>query len=145
MGRNRRKYFITIADGDLDDHLFLKKAIREIGLQYEVSSVFNGLQLINFLLKREAYIKSLENPDLVFLDLKMPVVDGFEALIEIRKHIHLVAIPIFIHSTSQDEGSKAKAISLGASAYFVKPISQKDLRELLNSVCSGIASSSEGT
>ena len=66
-----RKVHITIADDDLDDHHLVKEAIAELGLPCEINSVYNGLQLLDFLKNEQAYTKA-EKPDVILLDLNMP-------------------------------------------------------------------------
>jgi len=65
-------------------------------------------------------------PDLILLDLNLPVMDGFSFLGEIRNHDHLKEIPVFILSSSSTFADMTRAHSLGVKGYFVKPL---DLNE----------------
>jgi CheY-like chemotaxis protein len=129
-----KKICITVADDDLDDQYLLKEALKATGVSYEVNSVYNGLQLMDFLLKREAYSKTVESPDFIFLDLNMPLMDGFAVLREIRNHPNLKRIPIYLISTSKNDYDALRAIELGARAYHVKPTKFTELTEILHSI-----------
>jgi len=61
-------------------------------------------------------------PDLILLDLNLPVMDGFSFLGEIRNHNHLKEIPVFILSASSTLADMTRAHSLGVKGYFVKPL-----------------------
>ena len=65
-------------------------------------------------------------PDLILLDLNLPVMDGFSFLGEMKNHDHLKEIPVFILSSSSTFADMTLAHSLGVKGYFVKPL---DLNE----------------
>jgi len=70
-------------------------------------------------------------PDVIFLDLNMPVMSGLELLTEIKKQEVLQQIPIIIFSTSQLEDIKREAKQLGAHDYISKPNNFNDLKQIL--------------
>lgn len=82
--------------------------------EYRVLTASNG---------KEAWekIKS-EEPDLVLLDLMMPVMDGFEVLAKVKDDPMLRNIPIIIVSAEQDSKSVVKGIKQGAEDYLTKPV-----------------------
>jgi CheY-like chemotaxis protein len=61
-------------------------------------------------------------PDLILLDLRLPKLDGFQLLQEIKKSPELSSIPAVILTTSQAESDVARAYSHGANSYLVKPV-----------------------
>ena len=61
-------------------------------------------------------------PDLILLDLNLPVMDGFAFLAEIEKDRRLKDIPVFVLSASSAQLDIEKARNLGARGYFVKPL-----------------------
>lgn len=74
--------------------------------------------------------------NLVFLDWNMPVMTGFEALVEIKKNPATKDIPVVMATTEAGKADILRAIQSGASAYIVKPF-QKDtlvtkIKEILN-------------
>jgi CheY-like chemotaxis protein len=81
---------------------------------YQLISAFNG---------REALDKiQREQPDLVLLDLAMPILDGFAVLAHIKADNVLRDIPVIIISSASDSKSIVKGIRQGAEDYLIKPV-----------------------
>jgi CheY-like chemotaxis protein len=74
-------------------------------------------------------------PDLILLDLNMPMMDGFEALSIIKSNSNLQHIPVYILTTSKAEKDKANALKLGASGFYSKGASLKDIQRIAKVVC----------
>lgn len=68
-------------------------------------------------------------PDIVFLDITMPVVDGFEALLEIKK-INPEALVVMV-SADRQKSTREKVLTMGASAIIAKPINEEEFRATL--------------
>jgi two-component system, chemotaxis family, chemotaxis protein CheY len=64
---------------------------------------------------------SLQPADLVFLDLNMPDIGGFEVLEFVRGHERLREVPIIVVTTRGDEASRERALAAGASRFMTKP------------------------
>ena len=99
------------------------------GSNYEIVSASNG---------REALDKiHSQRPDLVLLDLMMPVLDGFAVLAQLKADPDLREIPVIIISAANDSRSIVKGIKQGAEDYLTKPIDEnlliKKLKEYLGS------------
>jgi DNA-binding response OmpR family regulator len=77
------------------------------------------------------------NPDLITLDLMMPVVSGYELCERLRQDPRFAKTPIMIVSAKDDSGSKERAMQLGANAYITKPFNVdallQKIKELVNS------------
>ena len=109
---------ILIADDTEANRYFLEKILRVA--EYEVISVTNGVELT------EQFRKA--TPDLVITDVKMPNLDGFEAVKEIRKIKAAQHIPIiFVSATYRDLASQIKGFELGANEYLNQPINEDEL------------------
>jgi CheY-like chemotaxis protein len=132
----KKKFQIIVADDDLDDQEMIKLAFLNTNAAFEVIPVYNGLQLMDYLLHRESYKHITDYPDLIILDLNMPVMDGFEVLQEVHVQKDLKDVPIYILSTSWQDRDKQKAISLGARGFYTKPVSLKELKRIFEEVCS---------
>lgn len=67
-------------------------------------------------------------PDLLLLDLLMPVVSGYDILTRVRGHDKFKHLPVIILTASSDTGSKLKALDLGATDFLAKPLDPSELR-----------------
>src|SRR5688572_30724519 len=119
-----KAYFnFVIADDDVDDQDLLLQAFAESAIKYESTSVFNGRQLMDYLLHCEEYIDAKHpDPDIIFLDINMPEKNGFEVLKELKANSSLRKIPVYIFSTSCSPSDQKIMIGLGAEKCYVKPI-----------------------
>jgi CheY-like chemotaxis protein len=124
-----------VADDDLDDQELMRKGLSDCKVKVEVNSVYNGLQLMDYLLKREAYKKIQETPDLILLDLNMPLMDGFEVLKQIKSNKTLKNIPLYVITTSRSKDDRAKVLDLGANGFYSKGSSSKDIRKFMQEIC----------
>jgi CheY-like chemotaxis protein len=131
----REKFVIVLADDDLDDQELMKRGLKDCKIKVEINAVYNGLQLMDYLLKREAYKNITESPDLILLDLNMPLMDGFEVLNEIRKTPGLKKIPVYVITTSRSKEDREEAMKLGASGFYSKGSSSKDIRRIMQEIC----------
>ena len=122
--------YIYLADDDEDDRTFFSEAIGELDPSVILKQASDGMQLMEI-------IHNLSDPlpDIIFLDINMPGINGFECLQEIRKlegAIHEVRIIIL--STSNDPENIDKALRLGATFYAVKPNRFDQLKSFLSDV-----------
>lgn len=132
----KKKFQIIVADDDLDDQEMIKLAFNNTDADFDVIPVYNGLQLMDFLLQRASYKNVIEHPDLIILDLNMPVMDGFEVLEKLHDHKEIKNLPVYILSTSWQDRDKEKAVRLGARGFYTKPVSVRDLKRIFEEVCS---------
>lgn len=106
--------------------------LKKMDLVNKIILFSNGLKAINFL-KEE--IGNIENiPDVLFLDINMPVMDGWEFLEEYLRIKPMIpkTVAIYMVSSSVDEKDVLKAKSISAlSGYLVKPISSQNIREVI--------------
>jgi CheY-like chemotaxis protein len=132
---NEKKFIIAVADDDLDDHQLIKQGLKDCKAEVVVEPVYDGIRLMDYLLKRHTYRDSYDTPDLILLDLNMPLMDGFDVLREIRKYGHLRRIPIYVVTTSRHKEDMAKVLELGASGFYSKGSSSKDIRNIVQEIC----------
>ncbi len=104
-----------------DDVFFMKRAFRHAGLGNALHVVRNGEQAIDYLGGAKDFSDRQQHPlpDMVFLDLKMPGVGGFEVLSWMRQE-HL-NVPVAVLTSSPEESDRQRAQELGATAYLLKP------------------------
>ncbi|MCP2025441.1 CheY-like chemotaxis protein [Flavobacterium sp. HSC-32F16] len=111
-------------DDDIDDCEFFMEALQAVS-SADYTSMQNPVEALNKLIKKEL------QPDVIFLDLNMPVMSGFEFLVEIKKQDFIKNIPVIIFSTSQFEEIKFKAKNYGANEYISKPSDFNELKKIL--------------
>ena len=127
-----RKCNVLLVDDDENDRLLFGSALKDTGLDVELFEAPDGYAAINYLLSAEH--AEFPSPDVIFLDLKMPAMDGFDVLKEIRSRPELKGLTIFILSHSTERSDMLRAHSLGANAAYKKPTHYKDLIGLLQTV-----------
>jgi CheY-like chemotaxis protein len=120
---------ILLADDDEDDRDFFKEAFQEIKVKTKVTTVNDGLQLMNYLNDPETTL-----PNVVFLDLNMPLKNGMECLDEIRSNSRLRNLAVAIYSTSSSEEYIEEAFVKGANIYIKKPNDFSLLKVILEQV-----------
>ncbi len=103
---------LLIVDDEPYNVDYLEQELEECG--YEILSAFNGKEALD-------KIRTVQ-PDLVLLDLMMPIVDGFAVLSEIKADIELREIPVIIISATTDSKSIVKGVKQGADDYLTKPV-----------------------
>ncbi len=121
---------ILLADDDEDDRIFFKEALQEVRIRTIVTLVNDGLQLMKYLNDGNLL------PDVVFLDLNMPIKSGLECLSEIRRDSRLKDLAIAIYSTSASDENIEEAFVRGANIYIKKPNNFSQLKNILEQVIS---------
>jgi CheY-like chemotaxis protein len=117
---------LLLADDDIDDCIFFKDALEELPLSATLSTVNDGVQLMNYL-----SAKSNDLPDVLFLDLNMPRKSGFECLSEIKLIDKLKALPVIIFSTSLNLEVVNLLFQKGAHYYICKPGDYDKLKKVI--------------
>jgi two-component system response regulator len=110
---------IVIADDDEDDIFFATRALQKGGVAAPILTCANGRELIA-LLRKLLESEGAQLPRVVFLDIKMPEVSGFDALKWIRSEERLREMPVIMLSGSKETRDTELADSLGADGYLVK-------------------------
>jgi CheY-like chemotaxis protein len=123
---------ILLAEDDIDDRLFFDKAIKGIPLESHLNIVENGDQLMQYLIANTKH-----PPDVLFLDLSMPGMTGFECLTEIKANDDLKDIPVIIFTTSFGRSNEYEQslidtlTNIGSLAYLRKPEGLEALKQLI--------------
>ncbi len=118
---------ILLVDDDIDDQVYFKDAVNELcdTLRCEIAS--NGLEALG-------RIDVPPPPDLIFLDLNMPVMSGFECLASLKKQERYKDIPVVIFTTSKNNQDIDQARQMGANLFFTKPTNFKILCAKLDKI-----------
>ena len=110
---SKDKKTILVVEDNLDNRCILVYRLRRVG-DFEVVEAADGLQALEMVRK--------EAPDLIFMDLKMPVMDGWEATRRIRALDEGREIPIIALTAQAMAGDEEKALAAGCDDYLAKPI-----------------------
>lgn len=116
------KRILLVEDSIKDVELALS-ALEENRLANQVEVARDGAIALDYLYRRGAYRDRPEgDPAVVFLDLKLPKVDGLDVLRQMKADERLRMIPVVIVTSSREEQDLVRGYQLGVNAYVVKPI-----------------------
>jgi CheY-like chemotaxis protein len=116
---------LLLADDDMDDCIFFKDALEELPLSAKLTTVNDGVQLMQLLSKKEVL------PYVLYLDLNMPRKNGFDCLAEIKMDEKLKQLPVIIFSTSSDKDVINYLYEKGAHFYIRKPAEFSNLKMVI--------------
>ncbi len=126
---------ILLVDDDEDDRFFLSEALREVNPKASLKQLGDGVEALNFLQKEcGGENPTSDKPDIIFLDLNMARIDGRTATKIIKNSKELCHIPVVIVTTSQNEQERENLIKLGANAFYTKPTSLPELKDIVQEV-----------
>ena len=114
---------ILLVEDNEDDVFFMRRALTRANLQFNLAVASDGQQALDYLAGNGRYSDRTRHPlpALVFLDLKLPYVHGFDVLEWTRRHPSLKDLPVIVLTSSPEERDRQRARELGAQAYVVKP------------------------
>ena len=120
---------IYLAEDDTDDIDCFKEALREVDKNCTVTVFSNGAELLDKLCSPAAFL-----PDIVLMDINMPLMNGMECLKQIRSNAVFKDVPIIMLTTSSSLSTIEITYRLGASLFIIKPCSYKDQKKMLSSI-----------
>jgi PleD family two-component response regulator len=109
--------FILVVDDTLTNLEIISDALISAG--FEVATAMNGTKAFQQIQTRL--------PDLILLDVMMPVMDGFETCKQLKNHPETKDIPVIFMTAVSDMDSKVEALSLGAVDYITKPFHKAEV------------------
>jgi CheY-like chemotaxis protein len=119
---------IFYADDDPEDCELFTEALKQIDPDVKTIIAKDGREALAFL------ENTRELPEYIFLDINMPLVDGKQCLIEIKKSLKLRNIPVVMYSTTSDTNEIREYYRLGAHDFLIKPNNFGTLCESLESI-----------
>lgn len=120
-----KKAHILLVEDNEGDIVLTLEAFEESKVLTDVSVVKNGKDALDFLYKRGAYTQ-VERPDLVLLDINLPILNGHEVLQEIKADVNLRTIPVIMLTTSSNRRDVVKAYENYSNSYVTKPIAMEE-------------------
>lgn len=126
------KKFLLV-DDDLDDTGLFHEALHEIDPTIICYIEHNGKAALDKLNNKEFLL-----PDIIFIDINMPGMNGWQFLEELKKEPEYKKVPVIMYSTSSYTGDADKAIDLGALCFFTKPSDYNLLKEILKAIADNL-------
>ena len=124
---------VLLVEDNEDDVELTLEALEDSKVRMEIHVVSDGMSAMAFLRREGRYYKE-KRPDLILLDLNLPLMDGREVLREIRQDPNLTDIPVVVLTTSMDEEDIVKAYKLHANCYISKPVDFMQFTEMIKQI-----------
>jgi len=128
---SRELPIILLVEDDEDDVFLMERALSQTRLEVTMHIATNGQEAIDYLSGNGPYGDRAAHPlpALIFLDLKLPFVNGFEVLEWMRSRPALSDIQVLVLTSSPEDRDRQRAQNLGVKAYLVKPPTPQMLLE----------------
>lgn len=121
---------ILLVEDNEGDIILTLDAFEEGKIKTEISVVKNGQDALDFVFKKRAY-KNARNPDIILLDINIPIYNGHEVLRQIKADPNLKKIPVIILTTSSNPKDVNMAYENHSNSYIKKPL---DMEEFLKAI-----------
>lgn len=128
------EYEIVIVEDSPHDAELMVRSLKKNRLANSLIVLEDGEQALDFIFCRGQYADrdSSGSPKVVFLDLKLPKVDGLEVLKQMKSNEETRKIPVIIVTSSKEDPDIAAVYDLGVNSYVVKPVDFDDFVEKMN-------------
>lgn len=115
---------ILLVEDNADDEALTLRALKKNNITNDVVVTRDGVEALDYLFGTGRYSGRNLNvmPQVVLLDLKLPKVDGFEVLRQLRANERTKLLPVVILTTSNEESDRINGYGLGANSFVRKPI-----------------------
>jgi CheY-like chemotaxis protein len=127
---------ILLAEDDPNDVFLICRALDKAIPDHKLVHVPDGQKCIDYLAGNSPYAdrQQFPFPNLLLLDLKMPLISGFEVLTWISDHPQIKALPVIILTGSIRADDAQKAALGGATEYYIKPVDHNDLIKIMQAL-----------
>jgi CheY-like chemotaxis protein len=125
MSDQKRTTFL-LADDDADDKTLFCEALSEVDPAIVCYTASDGKEALALLSKDQ-----VKKPNIIFLDINMPIMDGWQCLGKLKENADLKNIPVIMYSTSSYQRDIDLALESGAFCFFTKPSDYRELRSIL--------------
>jgi DNA-binding response OmpR family regulator len=123
----KKKLSLLIVDDDPDDRAFFIEAAKEIDENIDCMTANDGQKALDLLRNSLSFL-----PDLIFLDIRMPLLNGKKCLLEIKKDERLKHLPVIIYTTSKVVEESIELKKMGAVHFISKPANADEIYYLLS-------------
>jgi CheY-like chemotaxis protein len=122
-----------LVDDDLDDTSLFEEVLQQVDPAVVFASAANGHEALSAL--RDGIIT---RPDIIFLDLNMPRMDGRQCLAALKEDDAFKQIPVIMYTTSSQPKDVEQALQNGAVCFITKPTSLKELQNILEAIAGNV-------
>ena len=124
---------ILLVEDDADHTELVRRAIEELAPEVRLEALADGELALDYLFRRGEWAAAERSPrpDLVLLDLRLPRLDGFSVLREIKSAPALRHVPVVVLTSSSSDRDVEQAYAEHANSYLVKPHDYERLVTLL--------------
>ncbi len=130
---DRRLANVLLVEDNEDDIELTLEALEDSKVRMQIDVVSDGISAMSFLRRQDPYADKAR-PDLILLDLNLPLMDGRQVLAEIRKDPNLTHIPVVVLTTSEDEGDICRAYKLHTNCYISKPVDFMQFTKIIKQI-----------
>src|SRR5215218_529939 len=116
---------VLLVDDDIDDQEIFLMALETVSPAVSCTIAGSGHEALKKLNEQQV------QPDVIFMDLNMPLMRGEQVLKELKQHQHLQQIPVIVFSTSSNPVTIQQTKNLGADDFITKPNSFNELTRML--------------
>jgi CheY-like chemotaxis protein len=126
---------ILLAEDNKNDVELTLSALEEYNLANEVVVVRDGVEVLDYCFRRGEFAGHANGvPAVILLDLKMPRMDGLEALRQLRADARFKCVPVVMVTSSREEQDLVRSYELGVNAYVVKPVDFQKFVECIKQI-----------
>lgn len=129
MDSKKTAHILLVEDNE-GDILLTIEAFEESKINTEISVARNGKEAIDFLFKKGTF-SDAKKPDLILLDINLPIFNGHEVLKQIKNDLELKKIPVIMLTTSSFSNDISQAYENNCNSYVKKPL---DMDEFLEAI-----------
>ena len=133
LAKAGRPIEILMIEDSVDDIEITMEALKDAKVRNNLAVVRDGIEAMAYLRGQDEY-KDATRPDVIFLDLNMPRMDGRQVLEQIKSDPGLQKIPVVVLTTSEADEDILKAYELHANCYITKPVDMAQFIKVVRSI-----------
>jgi two-component system response regulator len=125
---------ILLVEDNPDDEMLALRALKKVNAGQDVVVTRDGQEALDYIFGEGSYAgRDIEDkPRVIFLDLKLPKLNGLEVLAHIRKNVQTHLIPIVLLTSSDEERDMIDGYTLGANSFINKPVNFNEFIDQVN-------------
>ena len=128
---------LLLIDDDTATNYLNTKIVKQVDCADYIKVATSGQQALDYLSNSGTYAVNGDvypRPDLIFLDLNMPMINGVQCLRELKKDPELRSVPVVIYTSSKSYDERAETLKLGANYFITKPPSFRQICKVVSDI-----------